>query len=67
MTTSTYSPAELLRKWALGDLTTEQAVGHVLQHLLAFGNRQTDLEKRLRTLEQTLHPEDGAPTAPSAQ
>ena len=67
MTTSTYSPAELLRKWALGDLTTEQAVGHVLQHLLAFGNRQTDLEKRLRTLEQTLHPEAGAPAAPSAQ
>lgn len=67
MTTSTYSPAELLRKWALGDLTTEQAVGHVLQHLLAFGNRQTDLEKRLRTLEQTLYPEAGAPTAPSAQ
>jgi len=52
MATSTYSPTELLHKWALGELTTEQAVGHLLQHLLALGNRQTDFEKRLRALEQ---------------
>lgn len=52
MTTSTYNLPDLLRKWAQGDLTTEQAVGHLLQHLLTLGNRQTELEKRLRVLEQ---------------
>jgi hypothetical protein len=54
MSTSTYSLPELLRKWAQGDLTTEQAVGHILQHLLTLGDHQAEHEKRLRTLEQQL-------------
>jgi len=52
MSPSTYSLPDLLRKWAQGDLTAEQAVGHLLQNLLALGNRQSEFEKRLRALEQ---------------
>ena len=49
---STYSLPDLLQQWAQGKLTTEQAVGHILQNLLTFAQRLTDLEKRLRQLEQ---------------
>ena len=41
----TYSLSELLRKWGKNELTVEQAMGHFFQHL-------TELEKRLRNLEQ---------------
>ena len=67
MTTSTYGLAELLRKWALGELTVEQAVGHLLQHLLAIGNRQIDFEKRLRALEQLPPPATGALGTPATK
>ena len=49
---STYSLPDLFNQWAQGKLTVEQAIGHVLQNLLAFAQRLTDLEKRLRQLEQ---------------
>ena len=49
---STYSLPELLQQWIQGNLTTEQAVGHVLQNLLTLAQRLTELEKRLRQLEQ---------------
>ena len=49
---STYSLPDLLQQWIQGNLTTEQAVGHVLQNLLTLAQRLTDLEKRLRQLEQ---------------
>ena len=49
---STYSPPDLLHQWTQGNLTADQAVGHVLQNLLTLVHRLTDLEKRLRQLEQ---------------
>ena len=49
---STYSLPDLLHQWVQGNLTAEQAVGHVLQNLLSLLQRLTDLEKRLRQLEQ---------------
>jgi hypothetical protein len=49
---STYNPSELLSKWSRGELTLEQAIGHLLQHLLAFAQRLLEIEKRLRQLEQ---------------
>jgi hypothetical protein len=52
MSTSTYSLSELLRKWRKNELTLEQAIGHLLQHLIAFDTRLTEIEKRLRNLEQ---------------
>ena len=48
---STYNLPDLLRKWAKGELGLEQAIGHVLQHLVAFGQRLGEIEKRLRQLE----------------
>jgi hypothetical protein len=49
---STYTIPDLIHQWAKGDLTAEQAIGHLLQNLLALFNRQTEFEKRLRQLEQ---------------
>ena len=33
---SAESPDKLLAKWAQGDLTADQAIGHLLQHLVAI-------------------------------
>ena len=49
---STYSLPDLLQQWAQGNVTAEQAIGHVLQNLLSLMQRLSDLEKRLRQLEQ---------------
>ena len=53
---STYNPPDLLQQWAQGNLTADQAVGHLIQNLVTLLHRLTDLEKRLRLLEQA-HPE----------
>ena len=57
---STYSLPDLLQQWAQGRLTTEQAIGHVLQNLLTVVQRLTDLEKPgalwARQLEQPPKP-----------
>ena len=42
---STYSWTDLLSRWAKGQLTLDQAIGHILQHLIA-------LEKRLQALKK---------------
>ena len=49
---STYNLPDLLHQWAQGNLSVEQSIGHLLQNLLTFAQRLTDLEKRLRQLEQ---------------
>jgi hypothetical protein len=49
---STYSPSELLSKWSKGELSLEQAIGHLLQHVFAFAQRLVEIEKRLRQLEE---------------
>ncbi len=51
---ATYTPPDLWHQWQQGDLTAEQATGHVLQNLLTLAQRLTDLEKRVRHLEQAL-------------
>ena len=48
---SSYSTHELLSLWAKGDLTAEQAVGHLIQNHLTLSQRQTEIEQRLRRLE----------------
>ena len=53
---STYSLPDLLHQWAQGNLTADQAVGHVLQNLPLLLQRLTDLDKRVRQLEQP-HPD----------
>jgi hypothetical protein len=49
---STYSPSELLSKWKKSELSLEQAIGYLLQHVFDFGQRLVAIEKRLRELEQ---------------
>jgi hypothetical protein len=41
----------LLSLWAKGELTAEQAVGHLVQNQLALSQRLSELEKRVRQLE----------------
>ena len=59
---ATYTLPEVRHKWSKGELTLEQLIGHLLQHLLAFEPRLSEVEKRLRQLEQT-RPETGKPPA----
>jgi hypothetical protein len=55
---STYTLPELLQKWARSELSLEQAIGYLLQHVFAFGQRLVEIEQRLRQLEQP-RPEAG--------
>jgi hypothetical protein len=52
---STYSLPDLLQRWSLGELSDEQAIGHLLQHLLTLSQRLAEAEKCIRSLEQQLH------------
>ena len=48
---ATYTLAELRHKWATGELTVEQLLGHQLQHLLIREEEHSEIKKRLRQLE----------------
>ena len=37
-----YSAEELWKRWQLGTLTVEQAIGQILQHLLALEKRNKE-------------------------
>jgi hypothetical protein len=59
---STYTLPDLLQHWTLGEMSTEQAVGHLLQNLLPLAQRLTEqaqilqrAEKRIHHLEQLLN------------
>jgi hypothetical protein len=52
---STYDLHELLRRWARGELSAEQAIGHLLQHLTNLANRLAESEQRIRKLEEVLN------------
>jgi hypothetical protein len=45
---STYSIEQLLTRWKQEDMTAEQAVGHLLQHVALLYERLRMLEKRER-------------------
>jgi hypothetical protein len=45
---STYPIPDLLQRWARGELTAEQALGHTLQHLRDLSARVAELERQLR-------------------
>ena len=42
---STHPIPELLSLWAKNELTADQAIGHILQNLLALSQRVAALEK----------------------
>ncbi len=52
MQTSTYPPERLLDLWARGELTTEQAIGHILQHLVEHDKRLTVYDRQQGTSAQ---------------
>jgi hypothetical protein len=49
-----YSLETLLRLWALNNLTTEQAIGQILQILLEIEPRVTRLEQNLAIVQAAL-------------
>ena len=51
---SSYTPSDLLRRWQQEDLTADQAIGHLLQLMLAQQQLVQALQQRLRTLEHRL-------------
>ncbi len=44
---STYPFDELMSKWSRGDITTEQAIGHMLQHINKLYEQIRELKQRL--------------------
>ena len=49
---STYPIDELLHRWKVGQLTPEQAIGHLLQHVETLSKQVAEHERRLRQIEQ---------------
>ena len=45
---ATHTPPDLRQRWGRGELTDQQAIGHLLQHLLIIYERLDEIEKRLR-------------------
>ena len=53
---ATDSAEVLLQGWKQQTLTPEQAIGQLLQHIEALNRRVTQIEQRLRQLEQQRPP-----------
>jgi hypothetical protein len=51
---TTYSLEELLNRWARGELTPEQALGHILQHLLRIERESRQLKDLLLLVAEAL-------------
>jgi hypothetical protein len=49
---STYPIDDLLHRWDRRELTPEQAIGHLLQHVETLTQRLAAAEKTIRRLEQ---------------
>jgi hypothetical protein len=49
---STYELEKLIEMWRTEKLTPEQAIGHVLQHLLALRAQLYEAEEQLRELKR---------------
>ena len=49
---SAYPLKTLLRQWARGDLTAEQAIGQILQVIVKLQESMQDVENRLHRCEQ---------------
>ena len=52
---STYELPELLKRWRQEQLTAEQLLGHLLQHLAALEQRVSQLEKEQRNSSKTVN------------
>jgi hypothetical protein len=49
---STYPIEKLLQLWRLEELTSEQAIGHLLQHVAALTAQGQTLQQQLQRLQQ---------------
>lgn len=49
-----YPPKDLSHPWEHSQITSEQAIGQLIQHLIELNQLLADLEKRLRQIEQRL-------------
>ena len=67
---ASYPLPEVRRKWSKGELSSEQLLGHLLQHLLDLSQRLNEVEKpgahRAQQLEQA-RPEGSRPEARKPQ
>ena len=52
MSMSTYPIEKLLQLWRLEELTVEQIIGHLLQHLAALEAQGQALQKQVQQLQQ---------------
>ena len=53
---STYPLEKLLQLWRLKELTVEQMIGHLLQHLAALEAQGQMLQKQVQSLQQAVKP-----------
>ena len=53
---STYPIEKLLQMWRLEELTVEQIIGHLLQHLAALETQGQTLQKQVQQLQQPTKP-----------
>lgn len=56
MAMSTYSLEKLLQLWRREELTVEQAIGHLLQHLATLETQSQTLQKQVQNLQQAIKP-----------
>lgn len=56
MSMSTYPIEKLLQLWRLEELTVEQIIGHLLQHLAALEAQGQALQKQVQQLQQPAKP-----------
>ena len=49
---STYPIEKLLQLWRLEELTVEQVIGHLLQHLAALEAQGQGLQKQVQQVQQ---------------
>lgn len=56
MPMSTYSLEKLLHLWRREELTVEQAMGHLLQHLAILETQSNALQKQVQSLQQAVKP-----------
>ena len=53
---STYPSEKLLHLWRNEEITVEQAIGHLLQHLAALEAQNGALQKQMQSLQQAVKP-----------
>jgi hypothetical protein len=56
---ATYELEKLIEMWRTEKLTPEQAIGHVLQHLLALRKQLYEAEEQLREVKRRGEGEGG--------